>query len=154
MLKINNGWLLPGISSCAGLSVLSVFLFQQRCYIIGLLDQCRLQPSVQCEQVDQLPMNGCLRLKKQLSPVAVRLFALHKPVTEINFENGNDLCKSPALEKMSCDQRRPQCQATLVPMNCLQFNPGMNQTCYFTSFLHACCAGTPSARHCHTLPSR
>lgn len=77
VLKINNGWLLSGIRSCgsfyrSGLSVSSVFLFRQRCYITGSLDQRGLQPSVQCEWVDQLPVNGCLQLEKQLGAVAAR----------------------------------------------------------------------------------
>ena len=83
-------------------------------------------------------MNGCLKLKKQLGPVAVGLFAPQACQLKLHsIKNGNGLCKSsPIGKKQVADQCRPQRQATSALVNSPQRDPATNQTCYFTSLVH------------------
>lgn len=163
VLKINNGWLLSGIRSCgsfysSGLSVFSVFLSRQCCYIIGLLDQLRIQPSVQCDHMDQLPMKGCLKLKKQLSPVAVGLFAPQVCQLKSTLRMEVAYASLPHRKKQVADEHSPQGQthfssreSEFPTVTQAQSRPAISPA----SSMPAVPAHQPlTGRHCHTLPSR
>lgn len=100
---------------------------------------------MQCEQVDQLPVNGCLKLKKQLSPAAVGLFAPQACQLKSTLRMETAYASLSHSKKRVADQRSPQpvrplqlswIPHSVTPADLLFHQPHPRLQCRHTSLSH------------------